>query len=78
MGGSLNVLSIEILDRSIDRDFKQKLEMALLSAVNSALQKAALNVGRALTDLSRAKRARVADRKVQVSNNTPDPYRLWL
>lgn len=55
VGGSFNVLSIEILDRSIDRDLRQKLEMAILSAVNSGLQKAALKVGQAFVDLQTRK-----------------------
>jgi DNA-binding protein YbaB len=51
VGRTLNVISVELLDPKFEGHAKQQLETAIASAVNAALQRAALAAGDALADI---------------------------
>ena len=57
VGGGLNVTAVDILERSLNADLKQRLETAIMGAVNIAMQRAALAAGQAIGDLERTKRS---------------------
>jgi len=53
VGRAMNVIAVELLDPSLDRSVKQRLETAVVGALNTALQRAALAAGQALAELER-------------------------
>ena len=57
VGSSLIVQAVEILDRTLNPALKQHLETAIVGAMNTALQRAALAAGQAIGDLERKKKA---------------------
>lgn len=46
VGTTLKVLSVELLDESIDVTVKERLELAIAGAINLALQKSAVAAGK--------------------------------
>ncbi len=56
----MNVIAVELLDPSLDRAVKQRLETAVVGALNTALQRAALAAGQALAELEKHGSARAA------------------
>jgi DNA-binding protein YbaB len=52
VGPSMNVLAVEILDSTLAGDRRSALEVACASAVNAALQKAAIAAGQALAEIA--------------------------
>ena len=57
VGASMNVLAVDFLDPALSPAMKQRLETAVVGAVNTALQRAALAAGQALSDFEQQKRA---------------------
>jgi len=53
---AMNVLAVELLDPALDRAHKQRLETAIVGAVNTALQRAALAAGEALAEFDHLSR----------------------
>src|SRR5262249_55343239 len=53
VGGALNVLSVEILDTGIEALVRQRLETAITGAVNTAMQRMAVQAGQALRAFGR-------------------------
>ena len=53
VGGALNVLSVEILDTGIEALVRQRLETAITGAVNTAMQRMAVQAGQALRTFGR-------------------------
>jgi DNA-binding protein YbaB len=60
VGRAMNVIAVELLDPSLDRAVKQRLETAVVGALNTALQRAALAAGQALAELEKHGSARAA------------------
>jgi hypothetical protein len=48
VGAAMNLLSVEILESTLDQALKQRLETAIVGAVNIAMQKAVIAAGSAL------------------------------
>jgi hypothetical protein len=53
VGRAMNVIAVEFLDPALDSAMKQRLETAVVGAINTALQRAALAAGEALAELGR-------------------------
>lgn len=53
VNASMQLLSVEFIDSRLDEGCRRELELATVTAVNAALQKAALAAGDALNELSR-------------------------
>ncbi len=56
VGASMTVLAVEFLDPALDPAMKQRLETAVTGAVNTALQRAALGAGQALSEFDQQKK----------------------
>jgi hypothetical protein len=52
VGSDMKVLAVEFLDPAIDPALRQRPEAAAAGAINTALQRAALAAGQALSDLT--------------------------
>jgi DNA-binding protein YbaB len=57
VGAAMNVLAVEILDPALDPAMKERLETAIVGAVNTALRRIALAAGRELRDLVEQQKA---------------------
>lgn len=55
VGSSMNVLAVEFLDPALNPAMKQRLETSVVGAVNTALQRAALAAGQALSEFEQQK-----------------------
>ena|SRR5947207_6381161 len=65
VGAAFNVLAVEILDPVLNPEMKRRLETAVVGAVNTALQRAALAAGQALRDFTeQTKVSKAADTPV--------------
>jgi DNA-binding protein YbaB len=58
VGSAMNVVSVELLDPDLDSAAKQRLETAIVGAINTAMQRAVLGAGQALADLEKMTAAR--------------------
>lgn len=53
VGSTMNITNVDLLDKSLDPALRERLELALVSAVNLALQKSALAAGNLFGDFER-------------------------
>jgi DNA-binding protein YbaB len=56
VSGSMSVLAVELLDPALEAGMKQRLETALVGAINTAQQRAALAASQALNGFAEHKR----------------------
>jgi DNA-binding protein YbaB len=61
VGPAMNLQSVEILDSTLDPGMKQRLETAIVGAVNTAMQRATVTAGQALRDYARRQNAEKSD-----------------
>ena len=62
VGSAMNVVSVELLDPALEAEIKQRLETAIVGAVNTAMQRSVLAAGDALAELERTMKADASSR----------------